>query len=186
MNVAIIPAKGRSTRVPGKNIREFHGRPIIAYSIEAARNSGLFEQVVVSSDDHKVRKIARQCGAVAVDRDMRYTFDDIGTQEVVYDALLEMEVAGLGEPGYVCCIYATAPMLTASDLQRGYAAMMEAGRYAYIHGWYYWGRADWFGDLPLSYGEELPRPEARWIDINTEEDWQRAEQMYAALHKEAA
>lgn len=187
MIVAIIPARGGSRRIQKKNIREFHGRPIIAYSIRAALQSGLFDHVIVSSDDPKTRVIARQCGAAAIDREMKYAFDDVGTQAVAADALIQAEV-DLNVTGvdFLCCLYATAPMLTPEDLRRGYDAMMATDAYAYVHGWYYWGRAEWFDDIPLEDGVELAKPADRWIDINTEEDWARAEQMYAALHKEDA
>lgn len=187
MRVAIIPARGGSRRIPKKNIREFHGRPIIAYSIAAARESELFDHVIVSSDDPKTRKIARQCGAMAIDRESKLSFDDVGTQEVAADALNQMEVElGICGVEYMCCIYATAPMLTAHDLRIGHQAMLETESYAYIHGWYYWGKADWFDDVPLEDGVELHKPADRWIDINTMSDWQRAEEMYAALHREEA
>ena len=187
MRVAIIPARGGSRRIPGKNIREFHGRPILAYSIGAARASGLFDYIFVSSDDKRTRIIARQCGVGALEREMIMSFDDVGTQEVTADALNEIE-ASMGMKGFehVCCIYATAPMLRGEDLIAGFEAMQATDSYAYIHGWFYWGRNEWFGSVPLDDGVELAAPADRWIDINTEEDWARAEQMYAALHKEAA
>lgn len=182
MRVAIIPARGGSQRIPKKNIRDFHGRPIIAYSIAAARSSDLFDHIIVSSDDRKIQNIARQCGAQAIDREMKMSFDEVGTQEVAADALIQMEVdLGIVGVDELCCIYATAPMMTATDLCRGYAAMLATDSYAYIHGWYYWGKAEWFDNIPLDDGIELAKPPDRWIDINTPEDWARAEAMYAAL-----
>lgn len=182
MRVAIIPARGGSRRISGKNIRLFHGKPIIAYSIAAAKDSGLFDHIVVTSDDPKMRRVAVQCGAVAIQREMTMSFDDVGTQDVTADALVELEATmGLRDLAEVCCIYATAPMMTAADLKRGYEHMQRADEYAYVHGWYYWGKADWFGDVPLTRGVELDRPEGRWIDINDESDWLRAESMYRQL-----
>lgn len=171
--VAIIPARGGSRRIPRKNIRPFHGRPIIAYSIETARASGLFDRVCVSTDDPAIADIAASCGAWPIPRSSRLAVDEAGTQEVMVEALRDIEC------DYACCIYATAPTMTVADLQRGFDEMVRRDDYAYIHGWFYWGRAAWFGVRPL--GEEMVRPE-RWIDINTEDDWQRAEGMYAALN----
>lgn len=187
MRVAIIPARGGSRRIPGKNIREFHGRPIIGYPLEKIRLSESFDYTVVSSDDHRTRILARQHGVRAVDRELRYAQDDVGTQEVVRDALVEMEVAGYTPPEFVCCVYATTPLLRSWDLLAGYAVMRAENKYAYVAGWYYWGRAEWFGDKPLTEGIDLTATIGdRWIDINTEDDWKRAEEMYAALHKVAA
>lgn len=191
MNVAIVPARGQSQRIPGKNIRDFMGRPIIAYSIDAALNSNLFDRIVVTSDDQQILKVARQCGAEAIEREMKMCFDDVGTQEVVADALVDLEVAAelakLVPPkiDYVCCIYATAPMLKAMDLHTGFEAMRMTNEYAWVDGWFYWGKPEWFGYRPLE-GLRMSIPQDRWIDINTEKDWQRAEEMYAALQKEVA
>lgn len=185
MRVAIIPARGGSRRIPRKNIKQFAGRPIIAYSIQAAKSSGLFECVYVSTEDRDIAEVARLSGAMPILRDAAMALDHVGTQAVMADAL--HDICDTWEPGFeACCIYATAPMLTPEDLRRGYDAMLATDGYAYIHGWFYWGRAEWFGDLPLDDGVELAAPADRWIDINTEEDWARAEKMYAALHKEAA
>jgi CMP-N-acetylneuraminic acid synthetase len=188
VNVAIIPARGGSRRIPGKNIREFHGRPIIAYSIDAAKASGLFERIVVTSDDPKIRAVARRCGAEAIEREMKYAFDEVGTQDVVADALLELEIDA-GEPlkiDHVCCIYATAPLLTGEDLRRGYLDLIATGMvYALVDGWFYWGRPDSFGRIPIDISTAVKGDVGgRWIDINTHEDWQRAERMYAEIHHE--
>jgi CMP-N-acetylneuraminic acid synthetase len=186
VRVAIIPARGGSRRIPGKNIREFHGRTIIAYSIDAAKASGLFERIVVTSDDPKIRAVARQCGAEAIEREMKYAFDEVGTQDVVADALVELEIDA-GEPlkiDHVCCIYATAPLLTAEDLKRGYGEMLTLPfgmSYALVDGWYYWGPAKAFGRVPIEVATAVRMDVGdRWIDINTEEDWRRAERMYIA------
>lgn len=189
MNIAVIPARGGSRRIPRKNIREFHGRPIIAYSIDAAKASGLFERIVVTSDDPKTRIIARQCGAEAIEREMKYAQDDVGTQEVVRDALVELEIAA-GKPlalDHVCCIYATAPLLRASDLKNGYIEVMTSGmNYALTEGWFYWGRPGDFGVVPIDISTAVRIDVGeRWIDINTPEDWSRAEKMYAALQERA-
>lgn len=186
MRVAIIPARGQSRRIPRKNIRMFHGKPIIAYSIEAAKASGLFERIVVTSDDPQIRSIALLCGAEAIEREMKYAQDDVGTQEVTRVALEQVEIARGERFEYACCIYATVPMLSENDLHSGLACMFLRGDYAYVPGWFYWGRAEWFAEQrPL--GDSLPWGDldGRYIDINTEEDFKRAEKMYAALKEKS-
>jgi CMP-N-acetylneuraminic acid synthetase len=109
INVAIIPARGGSKRIYKKNIREFCGKPIIAYSIEAAINSGMFDRVIVSTDDQNIADIAKEYGAeTPFMRPMSLADDHTGTNDVVAHAINALEQ--LGETlGYVCCIYATAP-----------------------------------------------------------------------------
>jgi pseudaminic acid cytidylyltransferase len=82
MNLAIIPAKGFSKRLPGKNIRPFHGKPVIAYSIAAAKESGLFDAVIVSSNDSDVNDVAHKYGAMTMKRSLHYAHPELGTQEV--------------------------------------------------------------------------------------------------------
>lgn len=177
MRVCVIPARGGSRRIPRKNIREFHGKPIMAYSIETARRSGLFDRVYVSTEDREIAEVARLYGALPILRDPSMSLDHVATQEVMADALRDIEF-----DGWACCVYATAPLLTADDLRKGYGVALGTAQYAYMHGWYYWGHSDWFGDEPLEDGVELAKPADRWIDINDEADWKRAEEMYAALH----
>lgn len=180
--VAIIPAKGTSRRIPNKNRRLFHGKPIIAYSIEAAKASGLFDEVWVSSDDWEIGGLAQRLGAKFYPRPHEYALDAVGTQEVTAECLRELGRVETWRPEYACCIYATAPLLLPSDLQAGFALLGEHP-YTYVQGLYYWGRTDSFlRDVPLSDGYEVPFPAGRYIDINTEDDWRRAEEMYAALN----
>lgn len=190
MNIAIIPARGGSRRIPRKNFREFHGRPILDYSVDTAIRSGLFDAGVwVSAEEADAGIAGSPAGWIR--RYPEYASDGVGTQEVVRHALVVMEdqrqikLAALGQrepaPEIVCCIYATAPTMTADDLRRGYDAMLVSDDYAYIHGWFYWGRAAWFLDRRPLPENELTRPQERWIDINTEEDWRRAELMYEAM-----
>lgn len=119
INVAIIPARGGSKRIYKKNIREFCGKPIIAYSIEAAINSGMFDRVIVSTDDQNIADIAKEYGAeTPFMRPMSLADDHTGTNDVVAHAINALEQ--LGETlGYVCCIYATAPFLQKEYIQRG-------------------------------------------------------------------
>jgi pseudaminic acid cytidylyltransferase len=178
VNVAIIPARGQSRRIPRKNIRPFHGKPIIAYSIEAAKASGLFDAVWVSTEDLEIAAVARDYGAKWFCRTAGQEIDSVGTQEVARDFLLKTGA----DYDYACCIYATAPMLSRDDLRMGFALLGDRS-YVYVKGLFYWGRADTFlRDVPLSVGMEIPFPAGRYIDINTPEDWDRAERMYAELH----
>jgi N-acylneuraminate cytidylyltransferase len=119
MNVAIIPARGGSKRIPRKNIRDFCGKPMITWSIEAAKNSALFNRIIVSTDDSEIREIALAAGAeVPFERPPELANDHAGTLPVVRHAV--QWLAEEGSPaGNVCCIYATAPFLQPEDLSKG-------------------------------------------------------------------
>ena len=110
-NIAIIPARGASKRISNKNIKLFCGKPIIAYSIEAAQQSGVFETVLVSTDDENIAEIARQYGAEVPFMRPGYLADDYtGTTNVIVHAISEWQKMG-NEVDLACCIYATAPFL---------------------------------------------------------------------------
>lgn len=116
--VAIIPARGGSKRVPRKNIKLFHGKPLIAYSIEVALKSKLFESVIVSTDDEEIARIAKKYGAeVPFLRPKELADDFSGTQKVVDHALQTLKSQGR-EFDFCCTIYATAPLLQATYLQK--------------------------------------------------------------------
>lgn len=182
--VAILPARGGSRRIPRKNIKLFHGKPIIAYSIEAAKESGLFDHIIVSTDDEEIASVADSCGADVIDRPPDLALDEVGTQEVMREELLWV----MPRPDYACCVYPCAPMMTAQDLRVSFAQLKEQlsvgiGDFVYVEGWYYWGTTRAFLDgVPLR--ESLNRN--GWIDINTLEDWAKAEAMYSALRPEVA
>lgn len=117
--VAIITARGGSKRIPRKNIKEFCGKPILAYSIEAARQSGLFDEVMVSTEDEEIAEIAKQYGAkVPFYRSEETSNDYATTNDVLLEVLSEYEKRGqkfdLG-----VCIYPTAPFVTARKLMQG-------------------------------------------------------------------
>ena len=115
--LAVITALGGSKRVPRKNIKEFCGEPIIAYSIRAARGSGVFDEVMVSTDDEEIAEIARWLGArVPFQRSPENSGDMAMTHEVVLEVLRKYEELGR-KFDIVCCIYPTAPFLTASRLR---------------------------------------------------------------------
>ena len=111
MNICVIPARGGSKRIPKKNIKDFLGKPIVAYSIEVALNSKLFDKVIVSTDDESIAKVAKEYGAeVPFFRPEELSDDFTGTADVVKHTInwfLEQDV----EIDYVCCIYATAPFV---------------------------------------------------------------------------
>lgn len=116
MNIAIIPARGGSKRIPLKNIKLFCDKPIIAYSIEAALKSNLFDQVIVSTDNEEIANIAKSYGAsVPFFRPNDLSDDFSGTREVSQHGLNWFRNQGM-DINYLCCIYATAPFLIYQDL----------------------------------------------------------------------
>lgn len=130
MKLAVIPARGGSKRIPRKNIREFCGKPMIAYSIEAALESNLFDHVIVSTDDEEIASIARDYGAeTPFMRPAELADDYADTTEVTGHAITWMQQQGR-EFEYVCCIYATAALLQEGDLKRGLVAM-ESGQWSF-------------------------------------------------------
>lgn len=119
MNVAIIPARGGSKRILRKNLRDFCGQPILAYSINTALQSGLFEHVVVSTDDHEIAALALQLGAqVPFVRPVTLADDYASTLAVMQHAAQECRAFGSGLKN-LCCLYATAPFVQADDLRAG-------------------------------------------------------------------
>jgi pseudaminic acid cytidylyltransferase len=119
MNICVIPARGGSKRIPRKNIREFCGKPMIAWSIEAAQQSDCFEQVVVSTEDPEIAAVARDWGAdVPFLRPAQLADDYVGTTPVVAHAVqwcLDRDQV----PEAVCCLYATSPFVQPQDLRLG-------------------------------------------------------------------
>ena len=115
-NLCIIPARGGSKRIPRKNVKEFLGKPIIAYSIEAALKSGLFDEVMVSTDDQEIAAIAKQYGAsVPFMRSAETANDFASSDDVLVEVLAEYQKRGQIYDN-MCCIYATAPLITSKDL----------------------------------------------------------------------
>lgn len=224
--IAVIPARGGSKRIPRKNIRPFAGKPIIGYSIEAAKASRLFGRIIVSTDDQEIAMIAESFGAeVPFMRPAELANDFAGTGAVVKHCL--QWLMEHGEPvQYACCIYATAPFVLAEHLRHGFDRLVSSGKsYAfsvtsfpfpiqrairinlegYIEaiwpenimvrsqdledvyhdaGQFYWGRAEAFiNDVMLYSPAAVPiiLPRHRVQDIDTPEDWRRAELMFQAL-----
>jgi N-acylneuraminate cytidylyltransferase len=127
MKLAVIPARGGSKRIPRKNIKSFCGKPIIAWSIEAALQSDCFDNVVVSTDDDEIAEVARQCGAqVPFMRPTTLSDDHTGTIPVIRHAIEWFSERGKVSD-QVCCIYATAPFIGAADIRRGLEILTEVG-----------------------------------------------------------
>lgn len=126
MRIAVIPARGGSKRIPRKNIKLFYGKPMIAWSIEAARLSRLFEHVIVSTDDAEIAEVAKQYGAeVPFMRPDELSNDHVGTTPVIAHATQWALNQGFDVTA-VCCIYATAPFIQVDDLMRGCEALHSA------------------------------------------------------------
>ncbi len=125
MRVAIIPARGGSKRIPRKNIKNFCGKPMIAWSIEEAIKSNCFDRVIVSTDDGEIAEIAKKYGAeVPFIRPKELADDYTGTNEVICHTI-EWLINHDIQPDEVCCIYATAPFIQASDIQGAYHQLIE-------------------------------------------------------------
>lgn len=125
--IAIIPARGGSKRIPRKNIREFCGKPMIAWTIEAAKASGLFAHIIVSTDDAEIAEVAQAWGAeVPFRRPASLAEDYTATRPVVIHAIQEAERI-YGEADYACCLYPASPFLGPADIRAGYEAMIAAG-----------------------------------------------------------
>lgn len=126
MNIAIIPARGGSKRIPRKNIKEFHGKPMIAYSIEAAVNSQCFDKIIVSTDDAEIAEVAIKHGAeVPFIRPDNISDDYATTLDVIKHAIEFTESQGWAIKN-VCCIYATAPFLIPEFIQKGLDELTSA------------------------------------------------------------
>lgn len=225
MNICIIPARGGSKRIPRKNIKQFCGKPMIGWSIEAAIQSGLFDHIIVSTDDLEIADIAKQLGAeVPFLRPAELSSDFAGTTQVVAHAIDWMH-AQQWLFDTVCCLYPT-PFVRVEDLMAGHMAL-QTGTWDYafvvtdycapvfrsfkLHpeggvemffpehletrsqdlptamhdaGQFYWGRPDaWLSDKRLFDRHSFPIVIPRWRvqDIDTEDDWYRAELMQKAL-----
>lgn len=226
--VAIIPARGGSKRIPRKNIKAFHGKPLIAYSIEIALASKLFDKVIVSTDDQEIADIATKYGAeVPFIRPKELSDDFSGTADVTAHALTWLKEHG-EIYDYVCTIYATAPLLQKEYLVEGYEKLKNSdaahafsvtsmpfpiqrtfkvtqeGRCemfwpehyttrsqdleeAYQDaGQFYWTKIGQKSNEVMFGKDSIPVILPRYLvqDIDTMEDWQRAEFLYEAIEKQ--
>jgi len=190
VNICIIPARGGSRRIPKKNIKPFLGKPIIAYSIEMAKKSNLFDRIIVSTDSEMIAKVAVEYGADVHYRSDDMSVDEVGTQAVIAHVLKDIGMTD----GFACCIYATAPLMSIDDLIFGEMELFYRPDVDYVFsvgdeplsdaGQFYWGKADAFIKGRRLVGENtvlVPVKKNRVCDINTMEDWNRAEEMYQAL-----
>ena len=124
-NIAIIPARGGSKRIPRKNIKSFMGKPIIAYSIEAALQSGLFEEVMVSTDDDEIAAVAHKYGAsVPFMRSEASANDYATTADVINEVLDCYAQAGKTFDSFTC-LYSTAPFISADRLKKAYSMIKD-------------------------------------------------------------
>jgi len=228
MNICVIPARGGSKRIPRKNIKEFNGKPIIAYSIEAALKSNCFDQVIVSTDDDEIAEVAKKYGAqVPFLRPDELSDDYTGTIPVIKHAIEWMD-DNKNSVENVCCLYATAPFIQPQTISQAYQQLnnlkadycfsvtsfvfpiqraikiVEKNKVSMFYpehfntrsqdleeayhdaGQFYWGKAQAFKDeLPIFTEVATPYILPRYLvqDIDTPEDWIRAEAMYRALQE---
>lgn len=127
MNLCVIPARGGSKRIPRKNIKEFCGKPMIAWSIEAAKASSCFDRIIVSTDDDEIAKVAKSCGAeVPFMRPTELADDYTGTIPVISHAVDWMN-RNASQVDFACCLYATAPLVQAEDLLNGFMLLQQSG-----------------------------------------------------------
>ncbi|MBK5931284.1 pseudaminic acid cytidylyltransferase [Halochromatium salexigens] len=227
MNLCVIPARGGSKRIPRKNIRDFCGKPMIAWSIIAAQQTGLFEHIIVSTDDDEIAAVAEAQGAeVPFRRPAELSDDHAGTTAVIAHAVRWAQDAGWTLDA-VCCLYATAPFVRAVDLRAG-LQHLQAGQWAYcftattfaspifrsfrqaddggvemffpehfskrsqdlpeaLHdaAQFYWGRPNaWTQELKIFDRHSIPLILPRWRvqDIDTTDDWHRAELLQEILN----
>lgn len=189
MRVCVIPARGGSVRVPRKNIRDFRGKPMLERATDVARGSGLFDVVAVSTDDPEIANLAESLDCLVHWR--QPDNGDKGTQDVAADAVLAL---ALDDADAVCVLYPCCPLLVRSDLMDSYWAWRSYRGMAYLvsvqrepladAGCFYWCKTNALvRRLPLYSVQTMTYalPPQRCIDINTEDDWIRAEQMFDAL-----
>lgn len=188
--IAIIPARGGSKRIPGKNLRPFMGRPIIDYSIEAAKACSRFDTIAVSTDDQVIAEHALKHGITVLWRPPALCDDKSGTDDVMQHHMTRLQVFDLA-----CCIYATAPFISQWDLRSGHELLVNHDvDFVFAMGidpnqdaaqWYWGTTKAWVSKKhfigPRSRMFQIPAH--RHCDINTPEDWQRAEDLYAQIHR---
>ncbi len=126
-NIAIITARGGSKRIPGKNKKDFCGRPIICYSIEAALESGIFDEVMVSTDDEEIARIAKEAGASVPFMRSADTANDHATTDEVLAEVIKCYMDKGESFDYMACLYPTAPFITADRLREAYERLLSSG-----------------------------------------------------------
>lgn len=226
--IAIIPARGGSKRIPRKNIKPFQGKPLIAYSIQTAITSNLFDKIIVTTDDEEIANVAKKYGAeVPFIRPPELSDDFTGTTDVVNHALTWLKDHGESFD-YLCTIYATAPLLQAHYLTEGFEKLKNSDAInafsctsmpfpiqrtfkitenercemfwpenyttrsqdleeAYQDaGQFYWTKLTQISNEIMFGHKSIPIVLPRFLvqDIDTAEDWQRAEFMYQIIQKQ--
>lgn len=126
MNIAVIPARGGSKRIPGKNLRPFMGKPIIDYSIEVAHKSGLFDRVVVSTDDSRIGGHVSHRKCIYYKRSAELSQDSVSMVDVVIDVLRAQGAEGI-QYDYVCMMYACAPFMRVETVVEGFKKLTQGG-----------------------------------------------------------
>lgn len=125
-NLCIIPARGGSKRIPRKNVKPFLGKPMLAYSIEAAKQSGLFDEIMVSTDDAEIAEVAKQYGAkVPFLRSSETASDFATTNDVIREVLQKYNEIGQEFDNF-CCFYATAPLVQSKDVVAAYERLLNS------------------------------------------------------------
>ncbi len=226
MNIAIIPARGGSKRIPRKNIKPFEGKPMIAHAIMAAKASGLFEHIVVSTDDEEIATIAREWGAETPFMRPKDLADDLTPTVPVIAQAVKLCIDLGWEVDYACCIYPCAPFLQIDDLVAAFDLIQKRNAdfvypvTEYAHpiqramrhlpsgemqffspqfeltrtqdlemayhdaGQFYWGKASsWLEHKKMhTDGLGMPIPNWRIVDIDSADDWARAELIFKSLN----
>lgn len=228
MKIAVIPARGGSKRIVRKNIKQFCGKPMLVWSVEAAKASQLFDRIIVSTDDAEIADVAQHWGAeVPFIRPAELSDDHTGTTAVIAHAIRWLQDNGV-KPSAVCCIYATAPFVQAGDIKDALAKFEDGGwQYVFpattfgypifraierqangklrmffpehfhsrsqdipeaIHdaGQFYWGLPQaWLENKQIfdHWSSVVMLPRWRVQDIDTPEDWTRAEILARLLNE---
>jgi pseudaminic acid cytidylyltransferase len=131
MNIAVIPARGGNKRIPRKNIKLFHGLPVIAYAIKAAQESGIFEEIFVSTDDEEIAEVAESFGATIPWLRPKNLADDFSTTvSVIQDAVKRLNLSELNLEN-ICCIYPATPLLKPIFLSDGLKVLKD-GDWSYV------------------------------------------------------
>lgn len=227
MRIAIIPARGGSKRIPRKNVKAFSGKPIIAYPIQAALSSGVFDKVIVTTDDAEISNVARLYGAETPFVRPADLANDHATTVPVIKHAINWVNTNVAPVDFACCIYATAPFVQSRDLAASYMKLVHENVEGYVFsactfpfpiqrafkvkangcvemfeprnyntrsqdlehayqdaGQFYWGAASSYMEEKMFFSTDskayiLPRHMVQ--DIDSAEDWTRAELMFAAL-----
>ncbi len=134
MKIAIIPARGGSKRIPGKNIKKFRGKPIISYAIEAAKDTELFDKIIVSTDDTEIAEISKKYGAEApFIRPAELSDDFTPMRQVLIHTIESLESTG-ADLKFICTLFATAPFVQPEDITTGYNMLQKTDSADYVLG----------------------------------------------------